>query len=193
MQNKLILVIICSSIFACNHQVDKKDNKTKKKALFGTFNKNNYSNLFFNLNVTFQESWELDTLAIRSINYGGELFNVSYIDSNFSDYPINIVVSADKANPFGSKSPLEKLKESTEVYEMIYDTDEIQITPFDQIAIAGKEYAHAFFKLIDETDTSYVHEYYRYQDGFFLSIICTYNTYNDEAKVMNFIHSIREN
>lgn len=178
---------------SCNSKTNKKEEKVKKQFLFGSFQDGEYVNPFFNFIIDFDEDWEVDTKSFKSTSFGGELFEANYLNSVDQEYPIKIVMEADKANPFGSKSPVEKLKESQEGYEMFISDDELAVSDYTKVSIAGENFAHAQFMVIDEYDTSYVHEYYRFQDGFFLSIIGSYSTKMDEEVFTNFISSVKKN
>ena len=187
------LPILLIALTACNSKTKKKEDKLKKEVLFGTLNDGLYVNPFFNLSIDFDENWEVKTKSFKSISFGGDLLSAKYIDSYDAYYPITLTMSADKANPFGSKSPVEQLKESQEGYEFLFDKNEMIVSPFDKVSIAGEDFAHGFFQLVDETDTSFVHEFYRLKDGYFLSIICVYNTQEDEGVAVDIIKSIQRN
>lgn len=161
--------------------------------LFGTLTDGEYINPFFNLNIHFDENWDVNTKSFKSISFGGDLLSANYLDSYDEYYPITLTMTADKANPFGSKSPVEQLKESQEGYEFLFNKNEMTVSSFDKVSIAGEEFAHGFFQLVDETDTSFVHEYYCFHGGFFLSIICVYNTQEDEIVAVDIIKSIQRN
>lgn len=193
MRSIYIVSILIFSLVACNSKSEKQKDKVKKEKLFGTFNDRIYVNPFFNFKVEIGDEWDLDTIAFHSAYYGGDLFQVSNSNSYNQEYPINILIEADRANTFGSKSPIEKLKESKEGYEMIFDSEAIETNKFDKAVIAGENFAHGYFKIVDDYDTSFVHEYYRFHEGFFLSIICAYNTQKDEIKALEFINSIVRN
>jgi len=191
-------ILFIASVFfiglsACNSETKKKENKVKKEVLFGSLKNGNYSNTFFNISVDFNEKWKVDTKSYKSISFGGDLLNAQYLYSFDQYFPITVTMTADKANPFGSKSPVEQLKESQEGYEMLFDNHEMIISPFDKVSIAGEDYAHGLFTLIDDTDTSFVNEYYRFYQGFFISIICVHNTGKDEELANEFINSIKRN
>ena len=193
MKKIYILSIVLVSLAACTSKTKKKEDKLKKEVLFGTLNDGLYVNPFFNLSIDFDENWNVDTKSIKSISFGGDLLSANYVDSYDEYYPITLTMTADKANPFGSKSPVEQLKESQEGYEFLFNKNEMIVSPFDKVSIAGEEFAHGFFQLIDESDTSFVHEYYRFKDGYFLSIICVYNTPEDEGIAADIIKSIQRN
>ena len=161
--------------------------------LFGTLKDGLYVNPFFNISVNFDENWDVNTKSFKSISFGGDLLSAKYLDSYDEYYPITLTMTADKANPFGSKSPVEQLKESQEGYEFLFNKNEMIVSPFDKASIAGEDFAHGFFQLVDESDTSFVHEYYRFKDGYFLSIICVYNTREDEGESGEIIKSIQRN
>lgn len=193
MQKIYILSIVLYSLAACNTKTKKKEDKLKKEVLFGTLNDGLYKNPFFNISLEFDENWEVKTKSFKSISFGGDLLSANYLDSYADYYPITLTMTADKANPFGSKSPIEQLKESQEGYEFLFNKNEMTVSPFDKVSIAGEDFAHGFFQLVDESDTSFVHEYYRFKDGFFLSIICVYNTQEDESVAVDIIKSIQRN
>lgn len=180
-------------LFACNSETKKKEDKLKKEVLFGTLKDGLYVNPFFNLSINFDENWEVKTKSFKSISFGGDLLSANYLDSHDEFFPITLTMSADKANPFGSKSPVEQLKESQEGYEFLFNKNEMTVSPFDKVSIAGEDFAHGFFQLVDESDTSFVHEYHRFKDGYFLSIICVYNTQKDEGEAVEIIKSIQRN
>ena len=185
-----LLIVV---LFACNSETKKKEDKVKKEVLFGELIDGNYKNPFFNISIDFDSDWAVDTKSFKSVSFGGDLLSAQYLNSYDRQYPITVTMEADKANPFGSKSPLEQLKESQEGYEFMFDKDDLTISPFDKVSIAGEDYAHGYFTIIDDSDTSFVHEYYRFHGGFFISIICVHNTQDDEQIATNFIKSIKRN
>lgn len=179
-------------LISCNSKNDEQEEKLKKDVLFGELNKEHFENQFFNFQIDFNEDWELKTKFIQSVPFGGDMLHAKYTASYDEYYPINLSIEADKANPFGSKSPLEQLKESKEGYEMLFDPNEMIVDEFDLVKIAGNDFAHGFFTLISDSDTSFVNEYYRYHNGYFLTIICAYNTQNDEIVANDIVKAIRK-
>lgn len=171
---------------------EKKKTKVDKKELFGSYKDSIYSNEFFNFKMTFSRPWKVDKHDFQSVAFGGKLFEAKYRLSHNREYPIDITMEVEKANPFGSKSPVSKLKESQEGYEMFYSPSELMVSDFKKVNLGGKDFAHAEFTCIADYDTSYIHEYYRYQDKYFLSIVCIYNTKQDEQVALEMVNCMQK-
>lgn len=184
----LLLILLT----ACNSKPSKEERKAKKREMFGSWEDKTFINSFFNIKVEFDDNWKLDTIAYRSAMFGGEIFEAKYQLSYNREYPIDITMELDKANPFEKVSLIGKLDESKEGYEMIFDAEEMFVSNYDKRIIAGKVFAHADFMILQERDTSHIHEYYTYENGFYISIICTYNDAKDEKAAMDFISSIKK-
>jgi len=191
------IIYITSILFilftACNSSSTKKERKAKKQELFGTLNNNIYTNSFFNLKASFDENWNVNAKSLKSVTFGGKCFSAIYRNSYNQEYPIDITMEVDKGNPFESPSVIRKLDESKEGYEMIFSYNEMQASKYDKVTIAGKTFAHCDFLFLQEQgDTSHIHEYYTFLNGYYLSIICTYNNNEDGKVAMDFISSIKK-
>ncbi len=168
-----------------------KKEKVDKEVLFGAWHGETYANEYFDLEVTPGENWDSDTTQFQT-SFGGIMFESIYRESYDNSYPVNVTLETDKANPFGKPSTMEKVKESIEAYEFLFSANEMSVQPAAKTKIAGKDFVVSQIQLFTEGDTSFVDEYYAYHDGYYLSIVCTYNTKLDEAAAKGFMESIKK-
>lgn len=166
--------------------------KVDKKILFGSWEGKTYKNAFVNLKIDFDENWELVKSApkIRS-NFGGLLFESTYLQSNDASYPISIQSSLDLANPFEKPSLVRRINENLEAYDMFYDETEIIKFKPTKSTIAGEEFLLSKYYTIDDTDTSFMNEFYRFKDGYYFTISCSYYTESDEKAAKEFISTLK--
>lgn len=161
--------------------------KPDKKTLFGSFEGDYYKNPFFNFQVEFAPTWTVSDNPVKSVVFGGELFDGTYTLSADQEYPIRFSAEVDKCNPFEKASALKQLKESWEGYEMIYDAEDMVKLPFDITKIGGEDFVSSHITLADGADSSYIHEYCRVLKGYYLTITCVYNTKEDEEVALGML------
>lgn len=185
MRPLLYFVALALLITACGPS--KNSERPDKKTLFGSFEGDYYKNPFFNFKVEFAPTWTVSDNPVKSVVFGGELFDGTYTLSAYAEYPIRFSAEVKKANPFEKASPLEQLKENMEGYSMIYDPQDYIILPFDKTTIGGEEFIGSHIILPDGADSSYVHEYCRVHKGYFLILSCIYNSKKDEKVALDML------
>jgi hypothetical protein len=183
------VLAITTFLFSSCGSSDKKSS-VDKQILFGSWEDNVYKNSFIDLKVDFDENWEFTKPSFQT-RFGGSLFETTYLGSDNQDYPINIEVSLDKANPFETPSVKRKIKESLEGYGMLFDEEQMVKYKPSKNVIGGKDFLLNKLLLIEDSDTSFITEYYRYTAGYYLSIVCIYNTELDETAAMEFMSEIK--
>ena len=184
-----LLIAILFFVSSCGGS-DNKKTKVDKDALFGAWEGYAYENPHFNFQLELDDSWNIDSTQFQ-VTFGGVLFETTYMKSANMDFPVNISMEANKANPFAKPSVVGQAKESLEGYDFLFDESEMIKTPIAKTSVAGEEYVINQIKFPEGADTSYINEYFHYVDGYYLSIICTANSAEDEEMVRNFISGIK--
>ena len=183
MRQLFIFAALLFLITSCGSSDPKE--KVDKKILFGSFEGDDYVNPYFNFKIKFDPAWKVSDNPVKSVVFGGELFDGSYTLSVDQEYPIRLSAEVKKVNPFGKPSPAEKLEEGMEGYDMLYEAQDIVKLPFDKTTIGGEEFLSSHVILANGADSSYVHEYCRVLKGYYLTISCIYNTKEDEKVAMD--------
>lgn len=183
------LIAVLLIISSCGGS-DNKKSKVDKEALFGSWEENTYENPFFNFKLELSDDWNIDSTQFQ-ISFGGRLFETTYMKSLNMDVPVTIVMEADKANPFAKPSVIKQAEESIEGYEFLFDESTLIKTPLSKTKVAGEEYVLNQLKFTDDTDTSYINEYFYYADGYYLTIICNAGSAEDEEMIRNFISDVK--
>lgn len=194
MKNLFLFSVIVFLLASCGGGADSGKKKSKKKVdkeeLFGALNGDVYENSFFNLQVQFDDRWKVKTSSFKS-TFGGDLFEASYMGSYYKDYPLNVSLETEKANPFEKPSTIRMAEESIEGFDMLFDESSMVVAPMSKTTIAENEYVVNQIQLLGDADTSFVDEYYTYADGYYLSIICMYSTQLDQNSADNFIKNFK--
>lgn len=188
MKQFFLFIVIATLVSSCGS--GEKKTKVDKDVLFGSWEKKSYENAFFNFAIEFEEGWNIDSTQFQT-SFGGTIFETSYRGSVNEYFPVNITIELDKANPFAKPSVMEKVEESMEGYEFLFDENDMIKSPIAKTKIAGEEYIVNQLKLIEGADTSYINEYYRYVDGYYLSIVSVYNDKADQQTEKEFISGIK--
>ena len=182
-----VLLLLLSACGSSGSSSDKLD----KKTLFGTWETDDlYKNTAFNFQIEFDKNWKVQRPRFKTL-FGGELFEATYLPS-VHPMPINISIEVDQKNPFEEVSVLKQIEESLEGYDMLFDAEDMIKSPVSKTNIAGEEYAYFKLTFPEDGDSSYITEYYRYDKGYYITILSFYNTTADEAVALDFISNIKK-
>lgn len=191
---KIILYISLgfALLTSCGDSKAEKQKKSNvhKEELFGSFNGDTFENDFFNIKIPFDNRWNVKKTSFKT-NFGGKLFEADYLGSEVRDFPVNVEMEADKANPFEKPSIIERANESREGYEFLFDDNSLILSPLEKAKIAGEDYVRSEILIIESGDTSFINEYYRFVDGYYLSLVTVANTSSDQNSANNFVKSIK--
>jgi len=191
MKQSLFTLIILLLLSSCGGDTKSKKNKVERQYLFGQIKDGKYQNQLFNFQMDFDSDWKIKSKHFKTKMFGGTILEAEYLHSELEDYPLNITIKAEKANPFQKPDVSQKTEEEREGYDYIFDEDELDFKPLRTITIADEDFMLSEVLIIQEDDTSYVNDYVRFQDGYFLIITTTANTASDKRKENEFISSVK--
>lgn len=187
--NYLLLSVAIAGLTACSSNSKPKKKKVDKKELYGSMENRTYSNSFFHFELEFDPNWEFKGKYFQT-GFGGDLIEANYRLSENPDYPVNVTIEIEKTNPFQKANPIEYAQEQQEGYDLLYEDDEIVIRDLRKQKIAGEDFVRNEILLITEGDTSYINDYVRAHEGYYLMITTIANNSTDQKTAEDLIQRI---